>query len=235
MDLTLQYAASLNSQGASSLSDGNSLAAFEYFRNALEVIVLGIPYGTRILRGSPELAKASNSLLLEPHMFHCLLLTTDCANIQPPQRCSHVFSKAFEFQPRDDQRELALQIRSNIAIIFFNLAATIHQRALVQRHGDQALNVALELYDVGFDLLIQEEICCDDCSNNISLAILNNMAEVHWALSDFSRASRVLELQKGLLDIIFSNRRPHGFSEQEMEIFILNTELLQAPVGAAAA
>ena len=122
-------------------------------------------------------------------------------------------------------------------MILFNLATTIHQRtAFLQRHVDQALHFALELYDVGFDILIQDETEeVDDMSNSMSLAILNNMAEVHWALSDFAKASRVLELQKDLLDILISSKRPVSFSEQEMELLILNTHVLQAPAGAAAA
>ncbi|CAB9514839.1 expressed unknown protein [Seminavis robusta] len=241
MDL-LQYCADLNKEGAAMLAADNSFAAFEYFRNALQIVVLGIPNGNEILKSCPALGKASSSLLLEPTTFHWLLWSPQTMNQPPhdPHRSTNTFNKAFVFQPNEDgERELDLRIRTYIALIIFNVAATIHQRSAAlprEQQCDQALTVALELYDVGFDLLIQEESCCvDDWSTNISLAILNNMAEVHWTLSDFNKASRVLELQKSLLEILFSNKRPHNFSDQEMEVFILNTHLLQAPSGAGAA
>lgn len=198
---------------------------------------MGTPQANQVLSGCPA-AKLAKSLLLQPRMFHCLLWSDRSSPSQTRNSSDpHIFRKAFVFHPRDDEREPALQIRTCLAMLLFNLATTIHQRGTsMQRHMDQALNIALELYDVAFDILLQEECCClDDWSNNISLAILNNMAEVHWTLSDYNKVTRVLELQKGLLDIIISSKRPTNFSEQEMETFILNTQLLQAPAGAAAA
>jgi hypothetical protein len=250
MDL-LEFCANLNKEGAALLASNNSLPAFEHFRGALQILVQSIPHGNMILNSCPTLSHACRSLLQQPLPYHWLLLSMDNPSIMMPantitvrpdegdndqQKNNHIFGKAFVFQPQQDQeRPLELRVRTYIALTFFNLAATIHRRSASQRF-DRALKVALELYDVGFDVLIQEESCCiDDWATNISLAILNNMAEVHWSLSDFAKANRVLELQKGLLDIIFSNKRPHNFSDQEMETFILNTHLLRAPSGAAAA
>jgi hypothetical protein len=241
----LQFSANLNKEGAALLASNNSLLAFEHFRSALQILVLDIEQGNRILNSCPTLAKSCKPLLVEPRSYHWLL---DTPSLMPPnttpvrpdvdvqQKNDHIYSKAFVFRPDEDrERSLDLRIRTYIALIFFNLAATIHRGSTSGQCGN-ALKGALELYDVGFDVLIQEESCCgDDWAANISLAILNNMAGVHWTLSDFAKASRVLELQKGLLEIMLTNKRPRSFSDQEMETFFLNTHLLQAPSGAAAA
>ena len=283
----LQFAAQLNQEGAACLaaavtSSGSDVinnksavaaaAAFEYFRNALEVMLFGVPDGKELLANNPEFAQGVKPLFVQTQRYRNLLWTNTtnsaaCATndaVHPPHGRAEqaaetntrssttttcIFRKAFIFQPGEDRdRLLSVRIRTYLAMILFNLAMTIHQTSTTNHdqnlttdggRGKQetgALMMALELYDAGFDLLLQDEHCCaDDWSTNISLAILNNVAQVHWALSDFAKASRVLELQKGLLDIIVSNQRPHTFSDQEMELFVLNTHLLQAPSGAAAA
>lgn len=232
----LLYASFLNEEGASAVSANNTAEAFQFFCNALEVLLVGVPHGTEIMGNCPDVAKAASSLLEDSHQYHALL-SVDIG--EPEQAAPRSFRKPFVFRPNEDSdRDMALKTRTYISMVFYNLASTFQKTgdSTHRYSSEQALTIALKLYDVGFDLLIQEERCCvDDCSTNISLAILNNMAEAHWTLCDFDRASRVLELQKGLLDIIVSNKRSHSFSEEELELFIMNTHLLQAPSGAAAA
>lgn len=266
----LQYAAQLNEGGASCLASGNHCAAFEYFRNTLELLLLYNAHGSVILASSPFLHAAALSLLSEPIAYHNILLSERVSNAdncsivnsqqqeqQQQQLTSHnkvstnrhLFTKAFVFQPKEDlTRDDHVRVRTYIAILFFNMATTIHQTRAYSgddeddngancSNGDElALQVALQLYNVGFDLLIQEESSCmDDWATNINLAALNNMSQCHYALSDFAKASRILDLQKSLLQIIFTNKRPHNFSEQEMELFVLNTHLLKTPTAASAA
>lgn len=238
MDL-LHYAAQINKEGASCLAAGNSLAAFGYFMNSLEVLLVGIPQGRYILTSSPGLVSAASAVLTQPISYIHLLEeipfcpgpTTTPKTLEP-----HIFCKAFVFQPNDDcGRYLTVRIRTYIAILCFNLATTVHQKGIGRSNCERELKAALELYDVAFDLLIQKEIREDDWANNINLAALNNMAQIHYELSEFTKAIRVLDLQKDLLRIIFDNKRPHNFSESEMELFILNTHLLRTPSSASAA
>ena len=231
MDILLVQAAELCKQGA--LSKDTPLVAFEYFRNAMGLLLTKAD-AEIIPPTSPTLFRAINSLLHHPRLYHCMLWN---ANVSSPHDSPCIFSRAFVFRPHEDSNcPLALRIRVYIAMLFFNLAQTIHTCRDSLRYPEYALRVALEMYDVGFDLLLEDEACSnDDWATNISLALLNNSAEIHWALSNFAKARRVMDLQKNLLEIIQSNMRATSYSEKEIEIFIMNTHLLQAPSGAAAA
>lgn len=232
LDMVCSQASELNTQGSRS---GNINHSFECFRNALCMLLTKTPRGTDIMStaSSPAMLRAASSLCFQPQLYHIMLWTKTGRENVSPDPC--IFSTPFIFCPQEDTR-CALSLRLRVAMLFFNLALTIHKNSASLRYSECALHVALDLYDVGFDLLLEDEACSnDDQATDISLGILANKAEIHWVLSDFAKCARVLELQSSLLDIQQSNRRPSSYTEQEMEIFAMNVHLLQPPTCAAVA
>lgn len=231
MDTILVQAASLCEQGA--LHEHTPSVAFDCFRKALGLLLSKSEIMTS---ASPTLLRAIGSLMHAPQMYHGMLWTSNTSTLHRVSPC--VYSRAFLLRPREVDYDcpLDLQIRIYIAMLFFNLATTIHTTCDSLSYPEYAMRVALELYDVGFDLLLDDEACStDDCATNVSLAMLNNSADIHWRLSNYTKAYRVMELQKQLLEIMQTNMRDTGYSEKEIEVFIMNTQLLQAPSGAPAA
>jgi len=204
-------------------------------------------YEIIISSSKPLLLRSVNSLVYQSHLYHIMLSSGKSDGSRQARSCRIdpcIVDKSFEFHPDEDKDiSPAQQIRIYMGMLFFNLASTIHLSVDSLRYPEYALRVALELYEVGFDLLLQvddEGLFSNDSNNNdwpadISLAILTNMAEIHWTLSEFAKAARLMELQQSLLEIVESNVRQSCYSEQELEAFAMNIHLMRTPSGAAVA
>lgn len=217
---SIKRAAQLNNHGVKLLADRNSQAAMAAFQNALAGIKEMVNEPSNVMDQEKLFCQGDGQRFISESPVILQALQTEQ---------SFVYNRPLLIEEiiMIDDLDSTLALLS--AAILFNLALCCHQ---IGRAGqEKALKRASVLYRMSLQLLQNCE--ANECTSVICLLALNNRAQIHYELCDYSQSGHCL---KQVSKIMHDDIRLHEtLNAADLEGLLLNVMLQDPPSAARAA
>ena len=239
MQADLKNAAVANSRGISSLACGDAPGALNFFqealcalrvpgrelRNAVEEGVGMTPEGSDILWS--ESASTMVTAIDLGHLFQDGYLYT----------YTYAFDFLDDLASDSDILNIAFRTRFYLGLVLFNIAVCRHHRSIASGGNKSALTQALSAYDVCARVLGDTEAVIGSSDNLkfLMVSVWNNQAELYYQLQYYDFAADVLGGVHRLSSYLAFQPSLNEFDQKQVENFIANVAVFQAPTTAACA
>jgi tetratricopeptide (TPR) repeat protein len=210
----IQEACRLNNLGVMHLSHQDAASAVKAFKTSLSIME-GVA------------GKADSADMCSSTANKCL--SCPSAVIAGLEDSFFIYNRALLLDPAFAQTDLAF---AN-AVILFNLALTFHQRGKALGQLPK-LQKALYLYDVSTKLIAD----MSSSAGALSLAALNNQAQILFALGEYSRGRELLDRVQSLAEQVPTPAEDDAsstFARYHFDEMYLNVTVSQPPTTAPSA
>jgi tetratricopeptide (TPR) repeat protein len=220
INASIKQASELNSRGIQFLVEGHSQDAMNAFQSALAGI-------KEIVSDDNANFDSEGSMSVSPTQRFISESPLIIESLQTDQ--SFVYNRALVIEEIVSFDDLDSTLALLSAAILFNLALVCHQSG---RSGqEKALKRASVLYRMSLQLLQNCE--ANECTTVICLLALNNRAQIHYELCDYSQSGHCL---KQISKIMHDDLRLHeSLNAADLEGLLLNVMLQDPPSAARAA
>ncbi|GKY95789.1 hypothetical protein MPSEU_000539600 [Mayamaea pseudoterrestris] len=217
---SIKRASELNNHGINLLVAGHSQEAMNTFQSALSGIKEIVSDQDPSLHSDTSMSVAPTQRFISESPLILHTLHTDQ---------SFVYNRPLVIDEIVSIDDLDSTLALLSAAILFNLALVCHQ---IGREGqEKALKRASVLYRMSLQLLQNCE--ANECTTVICLLALNNRAQIHYELCDYSQSGHCL---KQISKIMHDDVRLHeSLNAADLEGLLLNVMLQDPPSAARAA